>query len=117
MTGLADEVEVTRLPVRVLEAEATLAEIDLARNASVHHPLQRAVDGGTTDPLILAAYQVDKIVGAEMPFLPQEDVDNLFPLTGPLPARWFKPGQVLKGGRHVRSRVRRQDCDPWEPRR
>ena len=54
MAGLADQVEVARLAVRVLEPEAALAEIDLAGDAGVHHPLQRAVDGGAADPVIFA---------------------------------------------------------------
>jgi hypothetical protein len=44
--GLADQVEVTRLSIRVLETESALAEITLRRDACVDHPLQGAVDGG-----------------------------------------------------------------------
>ena len=86
MAGLANEMEVPRLPVRVLETESALAEIDLAGNAGVHHPLQGAVDGGAADAMIFFANQVDEIVGAEMPFLTQEHVDNLLPLAGALAA-------------------------------
>ena len=110
MTGLADQVEVTRLAVGMLEPEATLAEVNLARDARVHHPLQRAVDRGPADLLIFAAYQIDEVVGADMPFLTQEHVDDLLPLTGPFPARGFEPGQVLKGGRHAKS-----DPYPFSP--
>ena len=49
MTALANEMEVTRLAVRMLEAEPALAEVDLARDAGVDHPLQCAVDGGAAD--------------------------------------------------------------------
>ena len=59
--------KVPRVPVRMLEAEPALAEVDLAGDARVDHPLQRAVDGGAADPLILAADEIDQIVGAEVP--------------------------------------------------
>ena len=49
VAGLADQMEVARVPVRGLEAEAPFAEIDLAGDAGVDHPLQRAVDGGAAD--------------------------------------------------------------------
>ena len=91
MAGLADQVEVPRLPVRVLEAEAAFAEIDLARNAGVDHPLQRAVDGRAADPLVFAADEIDEIVGAEMSFLAEEDVDDLFALAGALAAGRLQP--------------------------
>src|SRR6266498_1634760 len=39
--------EVTRLPVGMLEAKPPFAEIDLAGDPGVHHPLQRAVGCGT----------------------------------------------------------------------
>ena len=87
MAGLADQVEVPRLPVRVLEPEAALAEVDLAGDAGVHHPLQRAVDGGAADAVVFALDEVDEVVGAEVAFLLQEHVDDLFPL-----ARTFRAG-------------------------
>ena len=49
VAGLADEMEVARMPVRVLEPEPAFAEVHLAGDAGVHHPLQRAVDGGAAD--------------------------------------------------------------------
>ena len=69
IAGLADQVIVARMPVRVLEAEAALAEIDLAGDAGGHHPLQRAVDGGAADAVVFALDEVDEIVGAQMAFL------------------------------------------------
>ena len=86
MAGLADQMEVARLPVGVLEAEPPLAEVDLAGDAGVHHPLQRAVDGGAADAMVFAANEIDQIVGAEVPFLAQEDVDDLLALAGALAA-------------------------------
>ena len=67
VAGLADQMKVPRVPVRVLEPEAALAEVDLARDARVDHPLQRAVDRGAADALVLAARDVEEIVGAEVP--------------------------------------------------
>ena len=78
--------EVPRLAVGVLEAEAALAEVDLAGDAGVHHPLQRAVDGGAADALVFALDQIDEIVGAEVPLLAQEHVDDLVALAGALAA-------------------------------
>ena len=92
--------EMPRLAVGVLEAEPAFAEIDLAGDAGVHHPLQRAVDGGAADALVFAADEIDEVVGAEVPFLAQEHVDDLFPLAGPLAARRLQPGEILEGGRH-----------------
>ena len=91
MAGLADEMEVARLAVGMLEPEAAFAEIDLAGDAGVDHPLQRAVDGGAADAVIFAPDEIDEIVGAEVPFLTQEDVDDLLPLAGALAARRLQP--------------------------
>src|SRR3954470_7124999 len=49
VAGLADQVEVTRLPVTLLEAEPAFPEIDLPGDAGFHHPLKGAVNGGATD--------------------------------------------------------------------
>ena len=87
------------MAVGVLEAEAALAEIDLAGDPGVDHPLQRAVDGRPADPLVLAADQLDELVGREVPFLPQEDVDDEVALAGALAA--CGPQAVDVGGRGV----------------
>jgi hypothetical protein len=55
MAGLANEMEMPRLAIRVLETESAFAEIDLASDAGVHHPLQGAVDGGSADAVIFLA--------------------------------------------------------------
>ena len=103
MAGLADQMEMTRLTVRVLEAEPPLAEIDLARDAGVHHPLQRAVDGGAADAVVVLANQIDEIVGAEMSFLTQEDVDDLLPLAGALAAGRLQPAEIRERNSHARA--------------
>ncbi len=86
VAGLADEMKVPRVTVGMLEAEAAFAEVDLARDARLDHPLQRAVDGGAADALIFAADQVDQVVGGEVAFLAQEDVDDEIALAGTLAA-------------------------------
>ena len=85
--------EVARLAVGVLEPEPALAEVDLARDAGVHHPLQRAVDGGAADALVFAADQIDEIVGAEVAFLAQEHIDDLLPLARALAAVGLQPAR------------------------
>ena len=64
------------MPIRMLEAKTTLAEIDLAGDARVDHPLQRAVDSRAADPLVLAPDQIDEIVGGEVPLLAEEHIDD-----------------------------------------
>ena len=67
--------KVARVAVRMLEAEPAFAEVDFARDARIHHPLQRAVDGGAADarPCRIAprrradstqSGQIEEIVGA-----------------------------------------------------
>src|SRR5437762_13545687 len=92
--------EVTRLPVGMLEAEPPFAEIDLAGDPGVHHPLQRAVDGGAADPLIFAADEIDEVVGAEVSFLAQEYGDDLVPLAGPFTTIRLQPAQIRKVAVH-----------------
>ena len=80
MTLLADQMEMFWMPVRRLEPETAFAEVDLARDAGVDHPLQRAVDGGAADAGKLGAYETEEIVGAEVAFLFEEGPQNLFAL-------------------------------------
>jgi hypothetical protein len=102
VAGLADEMKMTRVTVRMLEPESPFAEIDLAGDAGVHHPLEGPVDGGPADTMILAPDQVHEVVGAQMPFLLDEDIDDLLPLAGALTARWLQACDVRKGRRHAR---------------
>ena len=76
MAGGADQVEVARMAVRRLEARAPFAEIDLARDAGVHHPLQRAIDRRAADAGILAADEIEEIVGADVAFLGQKNTSG-----------------------------------------
>ena len=89
--------KVTRMAVRVLEAEPSLAEVHLARDSRVHHPLQRPVHGRAADPLIFAADQIEEVVGGEVALLSQEDVDDQVALAGPLAAGGAEALEV--GGR------------------
>ena len=59
--------KVPRVAVRRLETRTPFAEVDFARDAGVDHPLQRAVDGRAADAGVLAADEVEEVVGAEMP--------------------------------------------------
>ena len=72
--------EMSGLTIGVLEPESPLAEIDLAGDARINHPLQRAIHRCTADAVIVTSNEIDQIVGAEMTFLSQEDVDNLLAL-------------------------------------
>jgi hypothetical protein len=94
--ALADEMKVARVAVRVLEAEPPLVEVHLPRDPRVHHPLQRAVDGGAADALVLPPDQIEQIVGGEVPLLAEEDVDDEVALARSLAAG--RPQAVEKGG-------------------
>ena len=86
VTLVANEVKVTRVAVRRLEARAALAEIHFARDAGLDHPLQGAVDGRTPDPWRIVTNEVAQVVGAQMAFLPQEGRQNPVTLAGMLAA-------------------------------
>jgi hypothetical protein len=73
VTGVADEVEMARMPIGRLEPGAAFAEVDLPRHAGAKHPLQGPIDRRPTDPRVLATDDVEEIVRAEMPLLPQEE--------------------------------------------
>ena len=94
VAGLADQMEVPGMPVGMLEAEPAFAEVDLAGDAGVDHPLQRAVDGRAADSLILASDEVDEIVGGEVALLAEEDVDDQVALARALAAGWPKALEV-----------------------
>ena len=50
--------------------------------------------------VILAADQIDEIVGAEVPFLAQEDVDDEIALAGALAAGRPQPAEIRKSDVH-----------------
>ena len=84
------------MTIGMLETELPFAEIDLAGDAGVHHPLERAVDGRAADPLILAPDEIDEIVGGEVTFLAKKDVDDQVALARPLAACWPKAIEVAQ---------------------
>ena len=103
IAGLADQMKVARVAIRVLEPETALAEVDLARDPRLLHPLERAVDGGAADLLILAADQIVQVVGGQMSFLAEEDIDDEVALAGA-----FAPGRpeaVEVGGRRFHGQL------------
>src|SRR5829696_4991971 len=79
--------EVAWVPVRMLESETALAEIDLSGDPGVHHPLESAVHRGAADAAVFLPDQIDKVVGAEMPLLAEECVDDEVALAGTLSSR------------------------------
>jgi hypothetical protein len=78
--------KMARVPIGMLETDPAFGEIDLPRDARVHHPLQRAIDGGAADPRglrlplgprgILASNQIEQIIGGERALLAEEHVDD-----------------------------------------
>ena len=100
VAGLADEMKVARVAVRVLETEAAFAEIDLAGDPRVHHPLQRAIDRGAADAAIFFADEIDEVVRAEVPLLAEERVDDEVPFAGALAASRAHAFDI--NGRHAR---------------
>jgi hypothetical protein len=78
--------KVPRMPVGMLESETAFAEIDLAGNSRVHHPLQRTVDGGPADAAIFLADEIDEIVSTQVPFLAEKGTDDEIALAGPFAA-------------------------------
>jgi len=67
---------VPRMAVRRLVPRTSLAEIHLAGNAGTDHPLERPVDRRAADAGRFAVDDVHEIVGAEMTFLAQKDLEN-----------------------------------------
>ena len=106
VAALADQVKVTRVAVRMLEAEAAFAKIDLPRDSRLDHPLQGAINRGAADALIFAADERDEVVGGEVALLPQEDVDDEVALAGP-----FAPGRTSALDKSGGSRFHRRRTD------
>jgi len=50
---------------------------------------------------VLAPDDVHEVVGAEVPFLTEEHLENLFSLAGTFAAVRFQPGDVLKADHTV----------------
>ena len=78
MADRANEMEVAGMAVGRLEPRTAFAEVDLPGDAAGDHPLQRAIDRGAADARMLAADEIEEIVGAQVTFLFQEGPQNLF---------------------------------------
>jgi hypothetical protein len=64
-----------------LESRASLAEVDLVREAGGDHPLQCAVDGRAANPGIFLPNEIVQLVGGQMASMPQEDIQDTVALT------------------------------------
>ena len=97
-----------RVAVGVLEPEPALAEVDLARDAGLDHPLQRPVDRGAADVLVLAVDQIVEVVRAEVALVPEEHVEDRLALARSLAARRAQAVEIGEGRGpwQLRSRVR-----------
>src|SRR5262249_6003256 len=93
--------KMARVPVRRLVARPTLAEIDLAGDAGVDHPLQRAVDRRPADARRLALDALEQIVGADVPLLTQEHFDDPIALGRGLATARAQRGKIWKLPLHV----------------
>ena len=91
---VADEMKMSGMPVGRLESRTSLAEIDLAGDAGVHHPLQRAVDGGATDPRVFLANKIAEIVRAQMALLTQKHIEDAVAFAGTLAAGRAQAGEI-----------------------
>ena len=80
-----------------LEPRAAFSEIDLPGHAAIDHPLKRTVDRGPADSGMLAAYQIEEIVRAEVTFLFQEGPQYLFAFGRALAARSGRGGKISEG--------------------
>src|SRR5258707_287270 len=101
MAGRADQVKVTRMAIRRLEARAPLAEVNLPGDAGVDHPLQRAVDGRPSDARGLAVDALEQIVGADVPLLAEEHLHDPITLGRAFATRGSETGKVGEGTIHV----------------
>ena len=88
------------MPVRRLVPRSALAEIDLARDVGVDHPLERPVHGGAADARFLPADDIEEIVRAEVPFLTQKYAEDAVALARALAAGRTKAGIVGEGTIH-----------------
>src|SRR2546423_14309992 len=93
----ADEMKVTRVALRRFVPRTSLAEVDLPRDARFDEPLQRAIYRRAADPRFLRPHQLEQIVGAQMRFLAEENVENPIAFDGVLAA-----GREERGGVHVK---------------
>ena len=75
------------MAIRMLEAETAFAEVNPARDARLHHPLEGVVDRRTADARVLRPDELDQLVRRQVSLLAQEDADDDIALAGPAAAR------------------------------
>src|SRR5262249_38954978 len=92
----ADQVEMARMPVRRLVPRAPFAEVDFPRDAGVDHPLQRPVDRRTADPGRGAVDALEQILGADVPLLADEHLNDAIALGRTLTPSGPKRGEIGK---------------------
>ena len=88
--------KVPRVAVRRLETRAPFAEVDLARDAGIDQPLQRALHGRTADAGRLAADEIEEIIGGDVPLLTEEHLQHPVAFAGALAPRGTQRGEVRK---------------------
>jgi hypothetical protein len=93
--------KVARMAVRRLEARTPFAEVDLAGHAGADHPLQGAVHGSPPDARGLLPDEIEQIVGADMAFLAQENLEDAIALGRPLTPCWTQGREIRKGTIHL----------------
>ena len=99
----------TRVPVRMLEAEPAFAEVHLPRHAGFGHPLERPVDGRAADPRVPGSDRVHELVGADVPVLLQEHGDDDIALAGTPAAGRSVPFDELSRRLHGRRPLAGED--------
>ena len=101
----------------MFEPESPLPEIDLSGDTSINHPLECPVDRGTTDLVILGADQFDQVIGAEVPLLAKEDVDDKLTFRrAPAPGQ-SETFKVIRLRFHLWSPARLEGREPSSVRR
>src|SRR5215467_2136623 len=109
MTHVADEMKMTRVSVGRFEARSAFAKIDLASDSGTDHPLQRAVNGRTTDSWIFFVDEIAQIICAQMTLLTQKEIQDAVAFAGPLATLRDEPGEVqrrVRPGRQLSDRTR-----------
>ena len=94
VAGLANEVKVPRMAIRMLKPKPSLTKINLSRDASLYHPLKGSIDSRSANLMIITTHDLDEIISAEMALLPQKDIDDQIALARPLPTRRTETLQI-----------------------
>ena len=88
------------MAIRRFVARTSFTKVDLAGDVGVHHPLQRPVNRGAADARLGAADKIEEVVGAEVPLLLQEQIEDALPLAGALASGRTQRGVVGEGTIH-----------------